>query len=656
MTVPFGKYQLIAELGHGGMGDVYLAVVAGPEGTGFRKLVVIKRLRPHLGDDPEAMAMLLDEARLAARLNHPNVVQTNEVGQVGDAYFIAMELLEGQPLHRVHVRAAKLGKRVPFLLECRLLADVLAGLHHAHELADFDGTPLAVVHRDVTPHNVFITYDGIAKVVDFGIAKSARRTVETKTGVVKGKITYMAPEQALTRELDRRVDVFAVGAMLYEAATRSRLWQGVNDAEIARRVVAGDIPRSPRRLRPDVPAAVEAMCQRALAPNPRDRYATAADLQNDLEAFLESPSARPFADELAGRHATTRALGRFVDELFASERAEMRATVDRQIASLGVALPRERIVSSAAPVTLSQPSIALPRIATATMPPPARRSADLVEGPLLEDDPAVRTAVRPELASELAREADRAAEERRLENEADAEGRTIVAPTLAPSIEPAPSSPHLVWPNRPSFTASQLTPSSAVRAVGSPSEVRPIVIRSREQTPVSPTAYSQATLTSPAGSREPVTRSKPVVAFAATLVGVLGTAALLLAMRRAPTPDMAALPASSTSSSSAEPPPSAAPAAPETIALTVRVTPLHAKLVLDDGAPQETPFEGRVPRDGQDHVLRAEADGYASKEVHLVFDKDAVLEVTLERAPKKQRRNAPVRAPKHRIDTTDPWH
>src|SRR5215470_12051463 len=159
----FGKYRLIAELGHGGMADVYLAVARGP--AGFSKLVVIKRLRANLVDEPEFVSMLVDEARLAGRLNHPNVVQTNEVAQVGDQYFIAMEYLDGQPFHRILHRSEKL-QPFPFALHLRVLADVLAGLHHAHELKDYDGSPLGVVHRDTTPQNVFVTYDGQVKVVD----------------------------------------------------------------------------------------------------------------------------------------------------------------------------------------------------------------------------------------------------------------------------------------------------------------------------------------------------------------------------------------------------------------------------------------------------------------------------------------------------------
>jgi len=212
-----GKYRLIAELGHGGMAEVFLAVAQGP--AGFNKLTVIKQIRPQLADDPEFLSMFLDEARLAARLNHPQIVQTNEVGHEANRYFIAMEYLEGQPLNRVVNRVGR--ERFPLAMHIGLLADTLAGLHYAHDLTDYDGTPLEVVHRDVTPHNIFITYEGQVKVVDFGIAKAMNSSSETKTGVLKGKVAYMAPEQARGEKVDRRADVFSVGVMLWEAAVGS---------------------------------------------------------------------------------------------------------------------------------------------------------------------------------------------------------------------------------------------------------------------------------------------------------------------------------------------------------------------------------------------------------------------------------------------------
>ena len=235
------KYRAIAELGRGGMAEVFLAVVHGR--AGFNKLVVLKRTLPDFSLEPEFVTMFLDEARLAARLNHPNVVQTYEVGQDGNRYFIAMEFLDGQPLNRV-LRVGKNGVALPQALYVRILADALAGLHHAHELTDFDGTKLQVVHRDVTPHNLFVTYDGHVKIVDFGIAKAAGAAQETRHSTIKGKIAYMPPEQASGGKIDRRADIFSVGVMLWEAVAGLRMWKGVDQYAVVNRLACGDVSRA----------------------------------------------------------------------------------------------------------------------------------------------------------------------------------------------------------------------------------------------------------------------------------------------------------------------------------------------------------------------------------------------------------------------------
>jgi serine/threonine-protein kinase len=312
-----GKYRLIAELGHGGMAEVFLAVVRGP--AGFNKLVVIKQIRPQLAEDPEFLGMFLDEARLAARLSHPNVVQTNEVGQEGERYFIAMEYLEGQPLNRVVHRLQKSGG-LPLAMHLKVIVNALAGLHHAHELTDYDGTPLGVVHRDITPHNIFVTYDGQVKVVDFGIAKALNSSSETRTGVLKGKVAYMGPEQARGERVDRRADVFSVGVMLWEAATGKRLWKGVPDITILQRLLAGEIP-TPRSVKPDVPEKLEAIILKALAHQREDRYATAADLAMDLEGFLDE----------TGERVHERDIGKLIVSHFEADRSKIKGIIDEQL-------------------------------------------------------------------------------------------------------------------------------------------------------------------------------------------------------------------------------------------------------------------------------------------------------------------------------------
>jgi serine/threonine-protein kinase len=294
------------------MANVYLAAVQGS--LGFSKLVVIKKARPELTQDSEFVGMFLDEARLAARLNHPNVVQTLEVGQDGDTYFLAMEYLDGQTLSRLRARA---WADFTLPLQVRVLADALAGLHHAHEARDFDGTPLEVVHRDATPQNIFVTFNGVIKVVDFGIAKAIDSSSQTRAGVIKGKVTYMSPEQVLGIRVDRRTDIFAVGVMLWESIARRRLWKGMPEMGILEALTQGRIP-SIREEVPDAPEVLARACERALAERPEDRYATALEMQEELLGFLEGTE---------GKGASARAVGMFAGEVFADERARARATI-----------------------------------------------------------------------------------------------------------------------------------------------------------------------------------------------------------------------------------------------------------------------------------------------------------------------------------------
>ena len=312
-----GKYSPIAELGRGGMATVYLASANGP--AGFTKLVVVKELRDDLSGDPEFCSMFLDEARLAARLNHPHIVQTYEIVDVDSRFMIVMEYLEGQSLSSVNHRMRRDGK-FDLAHGVRVLIDLLDGLNAAHELRDYDGSPLQVVHRDVSPHNVFITYAGDVKVVDFGIAKAATAANSTRAGVVKGKIRYMAPEQAFGRPVDRRADVFAVGVMLWEMLTKQRMWQDLPDAAIMHRLASSDIPR-PVDVASDLDPLLVAICERAIAVSLDERYATASDMRADLVQFLDERGLRP----------DTRAFGQQVAEMFDDERVRIRAVIEEQM-------------------------------------------------------------------------------------------------------------------------------------------------------------------------------------------------------------------------------------------------------------------------------------------------------------------------------------
>jgi serine/threonine protein kinase len=273
------KYQILMELGRGGMGVVHLAMSRGPRG--FTKLLVLKIMRRELVGDDELHRMFLEEARISARLAHPNIVQLYEVSDHEGSPTIVMEYLEGQPLSSIVVGAPA---KLPLPLHLYILSKTLAGLHAAHEQRDYDGSCLDLIHRDVSPHNIFVLFDGQVKVLDFGIAKAAGSEVETQTGLPKGKIRYMPPEQLMRDRMDRRADIFAVGVILWEALAGRRLWANREEGEITRALLARDIPALPDDV--DIPPVLRTICARAMAPDPADRYATAEELQRDLERYL----------------------------------------------------------------------------------------------------------------------------------------------------------------------------------------------------------------------------------------------------------------------------------------------------------------------------------------------------------------------------------
>ena len=322
----FGKYRFLAEIGRGGMSEIFLAVTQGGLG-GFQKLVVVKLLRRDLAEDEDFRRMFLDEARLAARLNHPHVVQTYDVGEDHGRYYIAMEYLEGQTFERVR-RARNASRVFPLPMQLQMMSRVLSGLHYAHELADYDDTPIALVHRDVTPSNVLITYDGQVKLVDFGIAKALDSTNQTKVGVLKGKARYMAPEQIAGGPIDRRADIYSVGVMLWETLAGKHIWGGMSENEILRR--NGDVPVLP----PDTHPMLQQICLKAMAHRPEDRYPTAEALRGEIELYLS-------------QHTTAsreRDLGAAVAELFAEERGRTRQVIDGQLKGTrqGLTLPALR--------------------------------------------------------------------------------------------------------------------------------------------------------------------------------------------------------------------------------------------------------------------------------------------------------------------------
>ncbi len=316
--ITLGRYDLIARLGQGGMADVYLAVARGL--AGFQKLSVLKVLRPHVAQDEEFFKMFLDEARLSANFSHPNVVHTHGVEEDGALHFLVMEYLEGRSLAQLEAEQRDL----PLPLRLRALADVLHGLHYAHELTDLAGQSYNVVHRDVSPQNVFVTYGGRAKILDFGVAKARNALAQTREGTYKGKVRYMAPEQFMGEPLDRRADIFSAGILLWRALTGRRLWEGLDQLAIMHRLASREPVPAPSSLRPDVPPALDEACRRALSIKPDGRFPNASEFAAVLEEHLAS----------CGVEGSHRGAGRFLEERYAAERASFRGVVDERLRAL----------------------------------------------------------------------------------------------------------------------------------------------------------------------------------------------------------------------------------------------------------------------------------------------------------------------------------
>ncbi len=304
--VRLGKYTLLRKLAIGGMAELFLSRAEGIEG--FEKNVVLKRILPQLAASEDFVRMFLDEARLAGTLHHPNIAQVYDIGRAGRSYFFTMEYVRGKDLREILRASKKRGELIPFNHAISMVMGCCAGLHYAHEKLGSDGQPLGVVHRDVSPANILVTYEGGVKIVDFGVAKARSRQTETRAGSLKGKISYMSPEQCKGELVDRRSDVFAIGILLFELTTSTRAFRGENEFAILSKIVNEDVP-SPATRRASYPPELEAIVNKALRRNPDERYSTAEELQLDLEHFARKQSAPSSAIELA----------KFLRTLFADE-------------------------------------------------------------------------------------------------------------------------------------------------------------------------------------------------------------------------------------------------------------------------------------------------------------------------------------------------
>lgn len=279
----FGPYELLRKLATGGMGQVYLARKRGP--VGFQKPVVVKRLLPHLSEDEEFLQMFRDEAVIAALLTHPNIAQIYELGDVDGVLYIAMEYVHGESVNQVNARSMQRKGGLPMPLKCRLIADAAAGLDYAHQARSLSGRRLSLIHRDVSPQNVLVTFNGNVKLIDFGVAKAAGKLSRTVVGTIKGKHAYMSPEQARGEELDGRSDVFGLGVIFYELLTHTRLFKRENETATLKAVVGAKVA-PPSELVSGLPKSLDAVVLKALARKREERFQTAGELQLAIEEFL----------------------------------------------------------------------------------------------------------------------------------------------------------------------------------------------------------------------------------------------------------------------------------------------------------------------------------------------------------------------------------
>src|SRR3954447_8521307 len=319
--LPFGKYFLLERINVGGMAEVFKAKTFGVEG--FERLVAVKRILPNIAEDEEFIAMFIDEAKIAVQLQHANVAQIFDLGKVEDAFFIALEYVHGKDLRAIFDRMRNRGEPLPVALACYIMMQVCEGLDYAHNKRDAQGRQLFLIHRDISPQNVLIGYEGEVKLIDFGIAKAVGKASKTQAGILKGKFGYMSPEQVRGLPIDRRSDIFAIGIVLYELLTGERLFIGESDFSTLEKVRNVEI-QPPSNYNKKIPQELERVVLKALARDPDDRYANAIDLHDDLQSFLYS----------VGEFFSRKDLAAWMKKTFAMEIEEDNAKLEefRQIA------------------------------------------------------------------------------------------------------------------------------------------------------------------------------------------------------------------------------------------------------------------------------------------------------------------------------------
>lgn len=349
MSLRGGRYERIRPIASGGMATVYLGRAHGHGVGGFERSVAIKVMHDHLASTQEFVSMFLDEARIAARIRHPNVVATLDAVRDDQGLFLVMEFIDGLSVHHI-VKATRASQAtIPLPIAVRIIMDTLGGLHAAHELKGDDGGPLNLVHRDVSPQNILVALDGLARITDFGIARAETRAHVTRTGQIKGKITYMSVEQVRSAPVDRRSDVYATAIVLWELLTGKKCFNADSDGAAALMAAEG-VKQSPSEANPAVPAPISACCMRALSIGPNDRYATAAEFAEALEDAALDAGVRPAKPRDVGAYVR-----QWVDHLGAND-AGSGTSKDLALAAQAVQRASDPGVPEAS--APSQPSVA----------------------------------------------------------------------------------------------------------------------------------------------------------------------------------------------------------------------------------------------------------------------------------------------------------
>lgn len=350
----FGKYELLERIATGGMAEIFRA--SSISVGGFRKEVALKRILPHLSTDAEFVNLFISEAKLAVTLNHSNLVQVFDFGRVSNNYFLAMELVDGKDMTQILIKQSRRRRTVPLEVACYIISETMLGLEYAHTRLGPDGQPLSIVHRDVSPHNVLVSYDGQVKITDFGIAKARTRVSLSRPGMILGKFAYMSPEQARGDEVTPASDVYSAGVTLYETLTGRRLFYSDDPGRTLSKVRNPNI-QPPSHYNPEIPPALDAIVMKALAPSAVQRYGSARSLANELQAFLHD-----LVETFNDSH-----LARFMKDLFADEvgtarflmAADRPAPISRRISIQAVEGPSldDPILTSLAEKLSSEPNL-----------------------------------------------------------------------------------------------------------------------------------------------------------------------------------------------------------------------------------------------------------------------------------------------------------